>query len=66
MPRRPSSFRQADVERAVKGARNAGLDVGSVEVTPDGTIRIVGASNIEPAHDLPFDQWRARQNARPT
>jgi hypothetical protein len=40
MPRRPSTFSHADVVRAVKAARDAGLDVGTVEVTRDGTIRV--------------------------
>lgn len=62
MPRRPSNFRQSDVERAVKGARNAGLTVVAVEMTPDGTIRIVGADHAEQVNDSPFDNWKARKN----
>jgi hypothetical protein len=67
MPRRPSAFTQTDVARAVKGAREAGLVVGTVEVTPDGTIRVtVGADHREPANDLPFDSWKATKNASAT
>jgi len=60
MTRRPSTFRQTDVARAVKAAQTAGLTVGTVEVTSDGTIRVIAAN----AHDLTpansFDQWRSK------
>ena len=65
MTRRPSTFRQSDVERAVKAARSAGLDVGVVEVAPDGTIRVmVGATPGESqSATTPFDEWKAKKNA---
>ncbi|MCO6385018.1 hypothetical protein GTH22_20015 [Oceanicola sp. 502str15] len=68
MPRGPSTFRQADVERAVKAARAAGLDVGTVEVTREGTIRVmVGASTGESAQaETPFDTWKAKRDAGPS
>jgi len=43
MTRRLSTFRQSDVARAVKAAQAAGLAIGTVEITPDGTIRVVVA-----------------------
>lgn len=65
MVRRPSTFRQYDVERAVKAARSAGLTVGAVEVTPDGTIRVmVGTSLAESQTAMtPFDKWKAHKDA---
>ena len=65
MAKRPSTFRQADVERAVKAARKAGVPVGVVEVTKDGTIRVIMAqeSATRPT-DSPFDEWKAKRNAR--
>ena len=36
-----SAFRMADVQRAVRSARQAGLDVGGLEIAPDGTIRVL-------------------------
>ena len=64
MTRRASTFRESDVKRAVKAARGAGVIVGVVEVTPDGTIRILsgsGEANAAPAS--PFDRWKALRDA---
>jgi hypothetical protein len=64
MTRRPLSFRQADVERAVKAALSTGLAVGMVEVTQNGTIRILTAAAIaEQSAANPFDNWKAKKNA---
>lgn len=38
-----STFTEAQIRRAVKGAMDAGLPVGAVEVSQDGTIRILPA-----------------------
>ncbi|WP_252947369.1 hypothetical protein [Oceanicola sp. 502str15] len=56
------------MERAVKAARAAGLDVGTVEVTREGTIRVmVGASTGESAQaETPFDTWKAKRDAGPS
>lgn len=65
MPRRPSTFRQADVVRAVKAARAADVTVGAVEVTPEGIIRIVARLPVEQSPIDPFDTWKAKRIARP-
>jgi Tfp pilus assembly PilM family ATPase len=65
MTRRTSTFRQTDVARAVKAAQAAGLTVGTVEVTSDGTIRVITAKAPELPPENPFDQWRAK-HARQT
>lgn len=41
MTRRPSTFRQRDVTRALKAARAAGIDVGRFEVDKAGKIIVV-------------------------
>ena len=41
MARAPSPFRQADVTKAVKAVRAAGVDIVRVELTNDGKIVIV-------------------------
>ena len=47
--------RQADIERAVKAARNCGISIGSIEITPSGEIKINDASTSPPKSD-----WRKR------
>lgn len=37
-------FTKADVKRAIAGAREAGIQIGSVEIDPVGAIRIVEAA----------------------
>lgn len=48
--RMQSSFTQTDVRRAIAGARKAGFEPGAVEITRDGTIRLlpIGAPGIKP------------------
>ena len=41
MSARPSLFKETDVARAVRATRNAGLDIGCVEIGKDGKISIV-------------------------
>jgi len=49
MTRRPSSFRQRDLTRAVKAVISAGLRVAGVKVNAQGDIEVVTAD--ETAHD---------------
>ena len=64
MPRGPMTFKQADLTRALRAARGAGVEIGTIEVTRDGTIRILTG----PAAPLPtdhYDAWKAKRDARP-
>lgn len=36
-----ATFTQAQIARAVQGAKKAGLDVAAVELRPDGAIRVL-------------------------
>lgn len=56
MANRPAPFRQADISRALKGAKAAGFAVGRVEISTDGRIVILplAATAIE---DEPGNAW---------
>lgn len=53
---RGASFKKADVVRAIAAAARAGINVGSVEVATNGSIRIYVSGQEAPA--TLFDQWR--------
>jgi hypothetical protein len=55
-----SYARKVDIQRAISAVRAAGLDVAGVEISRDGTIRVVEARAIpQPAIDE-FDRWNDR------
>ena len=56
--KRRVNFRKADVARAISAAAKVGLVATSVEISPDGLIRIISASG-KPSGDL-FDEWSDR------
>lgn len=65
MPKRPSTFRQTDVERVLKAACKAGVPVRALEVTKNDTIRVIVAEDsAQTTTDSPFDEWKAKRNAR--
>lgn len=39
--RRPCSFRETDVRRAIKAARSSGIEIGRVEIERDGRIIVI-------------------------
>ena len=61
MSPRPSYAVQKIIERAVKAAKDAGLEVGGVEVLPDGTVRVLTKDSTQ--HDAFADWKRERANA---
>lgn len=59
--RKRQGFKKADIMRAMDAAKAAGLDVGMVELAPDGTIRLAAKSRM--ATSLPddmFAKWEAK------
>jgi hypothetical protein len=64
MARRPSTFRQTDVARALKAARAAGFKRVRVEIDKSGNIVIeVGNLDGVVASENPLDQWM-KEHAR--
>ena len=55
MPRVPPNFRRSDLQRAIRGAREEGLDIDRIEVAKDG-----GFSSIRQARN---HQRRGRRQA---
>lgn len=57
---------KAKVEHAIRMAKLAGIkEVGSLELAPDGTIRIAApAATSEPAVEDEIAQWRARKRGK--
>jgi hypothetical protein len=51
-PRSRSTFRQADMTKAIRSAEAAGFEIGGVEVTRDGTIRVL-AKGDDQKTDMP-------------
>lgn len=48
------------VAAMVAAAEKAGLDVGAIEVTPDGRIRIVDTRAIAPTPGSEFERWESQ------
>ena len=47
------------IRHVVRSARKLGVDVAGVEVSPDGTIRVVDARAVKPPPSTLFDELEA-------
>jgi hypothetical protein len=66
MPRRPARVTQADIARAIRAVQERGLEIGRVEVEPDGRI-IVVPGVAPPVVPMPYssaDALKALREAR--
>jgi hypothetical protein len=54
--RAPSTFRQSDITRAIRGARAAGVDKVRVEITKDGKLVIIADGEPEPKEPNEWDR----------
>ena len=61
MPREATRFRQADIKRAVQGAKEAGVEIHGVEISVDGTIRLALGEKKAPAASA-FDLWKGSRS----
>lgn len=57
-----ATFRQVDVSRAIKAAKNAGMAVARCEILPDG--RIVISEQAEQTVEDEYGEWRKQREAR--
>lgn len=55
--KRLRSFSKVDLKRAVDAAQKSGLDIGTVEIRPDGTIRLRTVGATSGGSETVFDQW---------
>lgn len=60
MNSRPAYALQKIIARAIKAAQEAGLDVGGVEVLPDGGVRVLTKESAKPDA---FADWQKRRGA---
>jgi hypothetical protein len=58
MARVSALFKKADVVRLIEAVRAAGVRVTGVEVTPDGTLRVVETAPAEGPHS-DFDRYES-------
>jgi hypothetical protein len=63
MARKPATFKQADVTRAVRGVVAAGVDVTCIEIDAR-TGNIVISPRVHSPSITPYDAWKADGNAR--
>ncbi len=63
MSAKASTFKETDIKRAVRATRNAGIDIGRVDIGKDGRISIVPREPAEagakkaPADELQAEPW---------
>lgn len=65
MSRTVATFKHADLVRAVKAARAAGLEVTRTEIAPDGRIVLVHKADASAQVSAsPYDAWKAANGSR--
>lgn len=64
MARRPCTFKQQDVTRALRGAKAAGIEIQRVEIDNAGKIIIVAVSDSPQTSENELDQELAELEAR--
>lgn len=57
------AFTRSELKRAVEAARDAGINIGAVEVSRCGTIRVLAADSIHNPPD-PFEEFERAEEKR--
>lgn len=57
MSRSSSTFRERDIRAAIRAVEKAGKFVGSIEIAPDGTIRILTQPLLHAAENDGLAGW---------
>lgn len=57
MSRGACTFKERDVKAAVKAAQAAGLPIAGVEITKDGTIRVIAGSAVSKPDNAGPGEW---------
>ena len=57
MAKGPSTFRQHDVMKAIKGAAAAGVNIARIEIARDGRIVIIAAAEAALVGPVEENQW---------
>lgn len=61
---KPARFTQADVERAIRAAKAVGIEHPTVEMLPDGRIRLLTAPHGPKKALSPFEEWERENGGR--
>jgi len=56
---KPSYPGKVAIRHVVEAAKSLGIDVAGIEVTPDGTIRVLESRAMPKSEDL-FEKWQDR------
>lgn len=67
LSRRAAAFTQAEVSRAIRGAKSAGLAISRVEIDAQGKIVLIADQLVE--HDkanAAYSGWRSKHGAHAT
>ncbi len=61
---RSALFKQIDVERALKGAKKAGVDPGRFEIDREGKIVVFLRNGTERPPETKFEKWKAGRESQ--
>lgn len=61
-----ASFRQADVERALRAAKAVGYKHPTVDILPDGRLRLLTSEEAPTKALSPYEAWKAGNGDRAT